>query len=80
MEDGKTNEIFVGASAVERIYNMCKEKMETNTLTPAETTPLEVWEYLIKQDLKAEVKKMITDAYAKASFIVQRSKNKRCQG
>ena len=74
VEDCKQKKILVGASAVERIYTMCKEKMETNTLTPAETTPLEVSEYLIKQGLKAEIKKMITDAYAKDSFTVQRSK------
>ena len=55
---------------------MCKEKMETSTLTPAETTPLEVWEYVIKQDLKAEIKKMITDAYTKASFTAQRTKKR----
>ena len=80
VEDGKTNKILVGASAVQSNYNMCDEQMETNTLTPAETTPLEVWEYFAKQDMKAEIKKMITDAYTKASFCGAAEPNTSCQG
>jgi hypothetical protein len=74
--EGAKKKTLVGGSAVECIYNACKKKMEANLLTPADTTPLEVWEYLIKADLKAEIRKMITDTYTKASFTAQRGKKR----